>query len=89
MKIKSEYVLREVADEMIVVPTGSEAVNFNGIISLNKSGARLFRLLNEEQTKSDLVSFLLNTYDVSEEKAIKDVELFIEKLERHHILENS
>jgi hypothetical protein len=36
MKIKNNYVLRTVANEHIVVPIGTEAVNFNGVLSLKQ-----------------------------------------------------
>lgn len=89
MKIKSDYVLREIADQYIVVPTGASSVDFNGIIRLNKSASRLFTLLKSEQSKEDLIAYLLDHYQVSREKAIEDVDAFIEKLESSHILENS
>jgi len=87
MKVKSEYILRELAGQNIVVPIGSEAVNFNGVITLNNSGKRLFKKLKEETTKEGLVQELLDTYDVSIEQATKDVELFLHKLESNNILE--
>lgn len=87
MKIKSDYVLREVADQYIVVPTGSESVNFNGIITLNKSGSRLFKLLQSGSTKEQLITFLLDTYDVTTTQAEQDVARFIDKLESNQILE--
>lgn len=89
MKVKSDYVLREVADQYIVVPTGASSVDFNGIITLNKSGSRLFKQLENDTTKDELISFLLDTYDVSNQKAKEDVDVFIDKLERNNILENS
>ena len=87
MKIKKEYILRELAGENIVVPVGTEAVNFNGIITLNNSGKRLFKKLQTESTKEELVEVLLEHYDVDREKAIVDVEAFILKLENNNILE--
>jgi hypothetical protein len=89
MKVKSDYVLREVANQYIVVPTGASSVDFNGIITLNKSGSELFKLLENEITQEDLINHLLENYHVSEGKAFMDVEAFIQKLERNNILENN
>jgi hypothetical protein len=36
MKVKSGYVLKSVAGQYIVVPTGTEAINFNGYLILMK-----------------------------------------------------
>lgn len=89
MKVKSDYVLREVADQYIVVPTGASSVDFNGIITLNKSGSELFKLLENETSQQELIQHLLDNYRVSEGKAFMDVETFLQKLERNNILENS
>ena len=62
MKVKSEYILRELAGQNIVVPVGSEAVNFNGIVTLNNSGKRLFKKLQEESSKEELIELLLEHY---------------------------
>lgn len=87
MKIKKEYILRELAGQNIVVPIGSEAVNFNGVITLNNSGKRLFKKLKEDASQAELVQELLAHYDVTEEQAKKDVDVFIQKLETNNILE--
>jgi len=87
MKIKQNYVLRNVADHYIVVPIGEEAVHFNGIISLNKSGKILYDKLIAGAIKKDLVSLLMTTYDVEEKEAIKDVDDFIKTLDSKNMLE--
>ena len=86
MRVKKEYVLRELAGQNIVVPVGSEAVNFNGVITLNNSGKILFKTLQNETTKKDLIQALLDYYDVTEERAAKDVDAFIDLLEKNNIL---
>ena len=87
MKVKSNYILRSVADQHVVVPTGQEAVNFNGIITLNNSGKILFELLQKETTKEKLVEALLERYDVTALQANADVEEFINTLNSKNILE--
>jgi sensor domain CHASE-containing protein len=87
LKIKSDYILRELAGQNIVVPVGSEAVNFNGIITLNNSGKRLFKKLQEESSKEELITLLLEHYEVRQEQAKSDVEAFLLKLESNNILE--
>lgn len=88
MKIKSEYVLKELAGEYIVIPVGQEAVSFNGVITLNKSGSLLFKLLQEGAEKEDLIAFMLETYDGTEEVATKDVESFIKVLQKNNLLQS-
>ena len=87
MKIKAGYVLREVADQIIVVPTGQAAINFNGVITLNKSGKLLWETLTNNVSFDDLVNVLLEKYEVSKEQASRDVLEFSETLRKHNILD--
>lgn len=87
MKIHKNYVLKQVADQHVVVPIGSEAVKFQGMISLNKTGAFLFNHLKEEQTLESLVHLMLEKFDVEIEVALKDINAFLEVLDKHNLLE--
>ncbi len=80
MKIKEGYVLRSIEDEHIVVPTGEEAVNFNGIVTLNDTGKLLFEQLRKGSDEDTLVKLLEDTYDVDEATARKDVRDFLQVL---------
>ena len=80
MKVIDGLMLREVAGNWVVIPTGSQVIEMGGIISLSESGAFLWKLLKEEKSKEELVKAFLEEYDVSEATARKDVEEFIEEL---------
>jgi len=88
MKLKPGYVIRTIASETIVVPTGSEAIHFNGIMTLNKTGKVLFTALQEEKTIDELLSLITNQFDISTEVALKDIIAFVSTLSEHHLLEN-
>lgn len=77
MKIKNGYMLREVAGEAVVVPSGEVSLNFQGIISLNETGALLWRQLEQGCEKKALVQALLDEYEVDAETAEKDVAEFL------------
>jgi len=87
MKIKKNYLLKEVADQYVLVPVGEEAIKFNGVISLNKSGKRLFEKLQTDVTQEQLISHLQSLYDVTTEKATKDVANFIKIMKENNLLE--
>ena len=86
MKIKDGFILREVAGNYIVVAVSSAVKNFNVAITLNETGAFLFKELGNDVTEEQLVSSLLGEYEVSEETAKKDVKAFIEKLQKANLL---
>lgn len=80
MKIKSGYIMRELADNYVVVPTGQATVDFNGMITLNETGAFLWEQLAEEKNLEELVENFTKEYDVDEATARKDIMEFVEKL---------
>lgn len=87
MKIKEDFILRKVADSYVVVPVNNMSLDFNGIINLNETGAFLFELLQNGADREELISKLIDKYEVTEQKAEKDIDLFIEKVKGADILE--
>ncbi len=87
MKIKEGYILREVADTIVVLPTGAAFLDFNGIINLNETGSFLWKKLAEDCTEEMLVKVLLNEYDIDEKTAENDVCVFIKKLREADLLD--
>ena len=47
MKIKEGFILRQVAGTWVVLATGADTIDFNGMIKLNDTGAMLWNLLAE------------------------------------------
>ena len=88
MKIKSGYILREVAGTFLVVAVGKRAKEFNGMINLNSTAAELWKELEKGGTEDSLTEFLLNNYKVEEKKARDNVSAFIKKLKEADLLEN-
>lgn len=81
MKIKDTFLLKNVAGKTIVVPVGKATLDFNAIITLNETGAFLFAKLQEkDMTEAELISALLEEYDVSEEQAKNDIERFVKSI---------
>lgn len=87
MKIKQGFVLRNVADATIVVPTGAASIDFNGMITLNETGAFLWRLLEQETTEQQVLEAMLEEYDVDESTARAGIARFVAKLEHEGLLE--
>lgn len=87
MKIAEGFVLKTIAGNHIVVPVGANSIHFNSVITLNDSGAFLWNLLNEDETEQELVSALLEAYEVDESTAKQDVAKFLESLRSANILQ--
>ena len=64
MKIREGFLLREVAGNTVIVPVGSDSVDFNGIITINE----------------ELLEKFLAEYKVDVEDAKEDIRAFIQTL---------
>ncbi len=81
MKIKKGFILREMAGGVnVVVGVGEQAGALKGYITLNESGAAIWKVLEKGGSLSDVVSAILNEYDVDEKTATADCVSVIEKL---------
>lgn len=80
MKLKKDYVLRQIAGTWVVLPLGEAAVNFSGMLKLNDSGAMLWKVLEQGGDKDALVEALTGEYNVSHQQADADVDDFLTKL---------
>ena len=87
MKLKEGFVLRQVADNWVVLPVGQASVNFNGMLSLNESGALLWRALENGGDRDALADALLAEYEVEREEALADVEAFLTALTKAGCIE--
>ena len=85
MKLKNDFILRQVAGQTVVLPTGGE-LDLNMMITLNETGAFLWEHLQNETDEAALVAALLGEYDVDEATAKKAVEDFVAKLREHGFL---
>ena len=66
MKIKDNFVLRQVAGSYVVVAVGAASVDFNGMLMLNESGALLWHTLERGADRAALVAALTSEYEVDE-----------------------
>jgi hypothetical protein len=80
MKIKENFVLRQIAGTWAVLPIGDATLDFNGMLTLNESGVLLWQRLEQGCTREDLVAALLAEYEVTRPVAEVDVDEFLDKL---------
>lgn len=87
MKIKDGFILKDVAGNKIVIATGEQRINFNGIITFNQVGAVVFDMLDGTNSVEDIVSRISEDYGVSYDIVKNDVEKLIEKMKNHNLIE--
>ena len=86
MKIKLDFVLREIAGDILLVPAGKTALDLNGMLTLNEVGAEIWKMLPEVQSEEEIVERLLRDYDADPAQVRGDVSEFLERLQELGIL---
>lgn len=80
MKIKKGFIVRKVGGQSVAVAIGEMSKTFNGMIRLNETGKFLWDALSKGAEEDDLVSKILEEYEIDEATARADVKAFVEKL---------
>ena len=87
MKIKKNFILREIAGTYLVVAVGDAVKNFNAVINLNETGALLWKALEKGAEEEQLVELIVKEYEVEGETAREDVLAFIQRLKEANLLD--
>ncbi len=87
MKAKKDFVLRNIVDEYIVMPTGANIGKFDGAVVLNEVSAFLWEKLQTPVSREELLAHLLAEYDVDEATAARDLDNLLDTLRGYDMLE--
>lgn len=82
MKRNTNFILREIAGENILVATGEAAQILNGMITLNEVASFIWNNIDECETVDKLIASILEEFDIDKETAKRDVENFTTQLIR-------
>lgn len=90
MKLKDGLILREVAGQYVVVPTGKRVQEVTSIVYISSSGAYLWDYMKDHEfEKEELVAKIMEHYSgVTEEQAAADIEKFLKTLADNNILDD-
>lgn len=88
MKIKSGFILRKIAGKYMAVPIGGRVSEMHGMAALNETAAFMWGILEHECTEQDIVTALLDEYDITEETASEEVKAFIAKISQENLLDD-
>ena len=88
MKIKENYVMREVAGQAIVIAVGEESKKFKGMINLNRTGKDVWTGLEKGLNLAEIVKKTADDYEVDENTAMQDIESMVNRLLKIGVLEN-
>lgn len=80
MKINPNFVRRNVAGEMVIIPTGEAAQYFNGLITTNDVASFIWENLENCNTPEEMIQLVQNEFDADEKTIANDVTEFLNTL---------
>lgn len=76
-RVSENYIAREIAGQMVLVPT--DGAQLNGMIAMTPTGAFLMDQMKEKRTQADLAGELEKRYGIPLETARADTDAFLNK----------
>ena len=87
MRLHGEFVLRQVMDDIVVIPVGKTALGLNGMILLNSVSKVIWQCLEQETQLEQILAAVTEAFEVSEAEARTDILEFLDKLRKLQLLE--
>lgn len=84
MKIKDSFIISEIADKTLLVPTDGA---FCGVVHINDTAKFIIECLQEETTKESVIEKLANEYDAKRDELEDALESTLEVLKKIGALE--
>ena len=72
---------REIDEEIVILD-----VDTQDYFTLNKTGTRMWKMLNSKKKEEEILRAIQSAYDVDEDRASKDFQKFIEQLAKHKLI---
>ena len=87
MKLRGEFVVRQVMDCVAAIPVGATALQLNGMILLNDVSRVIWECLTEGTNPESIADAVTDRFEVSREEAQRDIMEFLDKLRQAQLLD--
>ncbi len=85
MPINKGFMLKQVGNAYMIIPTTNSNVSMNKIFNINEIGADIYKYLENGNSIEETIKLLLKDYDVEENVLLPDVLEFVKALKERGI----
>ena len=86
MKLKMEFLLRDIVGETVLVPINESTSSFNGLITVNELGKFIWENIESSKDEDELLQKILDEYEVEKDVAKADLDEFLNILKENNII---
>lgn len=87
MKLKSEFEVKKIGKETVLISVNENRVDLSCAFSLNPTAKYLIGFLKKGSTKTEMVAAFSKKYELSKSKAGKDVSAFLKEMTENGFIE--
>ena len=87
MKAKTGFVLRNIAGEYVLMPINENITKFNGTLLMSEVAAFVWEKLKNPVSRQDLLTAILDEYEIDEATASSDLDALLEKLKKYDVID--
>jgi hypothetical protein len=87
MKIRGEFITRQILDDTVVLPVGNTAIEFNNMIMLNSVSLVIWQCLEKDVSFDDILKAVTDNFEVSQEQAVADIREFLDGMRSYNLLD--
>lgn len=88
MKAKLGFVLRKIANEYMLMPIDQKIGEYRGAVLLNRLSAFVWEQLQEKKSREELLSAVLEQFEVEKAEAASDLDALLEQLKQLELIED-
>ena len=86
MKLKMDFILRDIVGETVLVPINESTSSFNGLITVNELGKFIWENIESSNDEDELLQRILDEYEVDKDVAKDDLNEFLDILRKNEIV---
>ena len=85
-KKNTDIIARSIADERILIPIKRKAADLDKIYTLNEIGHLIWKSIDSKQGSLQIVGIIVGEFDIDQQTAERDLNEFLEKLEKAQMI---
>lgn len=85
-RLSDDFVIRNILDECIVVPTKNMEDEGNGFLALNTTGKVIINCIKDGKSTDDIIAQICDEFEIDFDTASADIKVFIEEFKSKGII---
>jgi len=82
MKRVENFIHRRIADRDVLIPTGTTAHKFNGMVVATETGAFIWEHIEEVNSPEEMAKLMIEEFDAPYEQVLEDVKAVFDNFQK-------